>query len=181
MDADGLLADPIDRYDAPAQAGRPGIYAAQTSLGAQWLGTPGTYYWQATYADDDDGDIYASAVRTLKVVAAPPPAPPAPPIAVAPPTPAAPAPAVTPRPPDAATVRLAVRRAIHHATHMLARGLVYRCAGATCRPSWHDFRNRYRGTLQLTFGPSAITAAFTGTRAPRGHGRARTVTWRTTV
>ena len=39
---DGLLAAPIDGYTAPAQALHPGIYAALTSLGARWLGTPGT-------------------------------------------------------------------------------------------------------------------------------------------
>jgi hypothetical protein len=64
---------------------------------------------------------------------------------------------------------------------MLPQRLVYRCRGVTCRPSWRDFRNRYRGTLQLTFGPAAVTARFAGTRVPRRHGRARAVSWTTTV
>jgi hypothetical protein len=101
------------------------------------------------------------------------------------PPPVAPLPVAAPRAPDAATVRIAVRRAIHAATHMVPHGLVYRCtrtpAAATCRPSWHDVRFRYRGTLQLSFAASPITARFTGTRAPRHHGRARVVTWTTSV
>jgi len=176
-DANGLLAAPSGSYVAPAQAGHPGIYAATVTLG-----TPGTYYWQASYADDD-GDTYASPVRTLKVIAPPPPDVPQPVIPFLPPR--APPAVATPRPPDAATVRIAVRRAIHRATHMVGRRIVYRCArtpaAATCRPSWRDFRFRYRGTLQLTFGPRAITATFRGTRVPRGHGHARAVTWTTSL
>jgi hypothetical protein len=174
-DADGLLATPI-RYKAPAQLGHPGIYVAPASFG-----TPGTYYWQASYIDDD-GDTYASQVRTLTIAPQPPPDVPAPQVPV-PPVPATPLPAVTPRPPDAGSVRIAVRRAIHAATHMVARGLVYRCtpapAAATCQPSWRDVRFRYRGTLQLAFGTSPITARFTGTRTPRKHGHSRVVTWAT--
>jgi hypothetical protein len=180
LDADGLLAAPIDRYTAPAQAGHPGIYEALIRPGAVWMGTPGTYYWQAAYTDDD-GDTYASPARALTVLAAPAPDTPAPPAAAAPP--AAPLPAAVPRPPDAATVRTAVRRAIHAATHVIPRGLVYRCvpapAAATCRPSWRGPRARYRGTLRLAFGASAVTAAFAGTRIR--HGRARAVTWTTSI
>jgi hypothetical protein len=175
---DDLLAHPIARYTAPAQPGHPGIYAASPGLG-----TPGTYYWQATYADDED-DVYASEVRTLTIVAPPPPDVPQPVIPYLP-APAAPLPAVTPRPPGAGTVRIAVRRAIHAATHMVGRKIVYRCsrtpAAAICRPSWRDLRHRYRGTLRLTFGASAITATFRGTRVPLRHGRARVVTWATTL
>jgi hypothetical protein len=182
---DGLLAAPIDRYAAPAQPQHPGIYAAQTSLGARWLGTPGTYYWQASYADEDEGEIYASPVRAVSVIAQPPPDAPTAPAAVVPAPRAAPAPLAAPRPPAPGSVRIAVRRAIAAATHMSPRGLVYRCAdapaAASCRPSWRDVRNRYRGTLQLAFGASAITATFTGTRVPRGHGRAHAVTWATSL
>jgi hypothetical protein len=171
---EGLLANPTDWYVARAQPDHPGIYLAPVGLGA-----PGTYYWQASYADDD-GDTYVSLVRTLDVVAPPPPDAPA---AIAPeaPPPAAVLPAATPRPPDPATVRIAVRRAIHAATHMLPRGLMYRCAATTCRPSWHDFRFRYRGTLALSFGAGPITVMFRGTREPLGHGRARAVTWTTAL
>jgi hypothetical protein len=176
-DTGGLLAGPADRYIAPARPDRPGIYAAPIGLGG-----PGTYYWQASYAEGDD--VYASPVRTLTVIAQPSPDTPAPPVAPAPPTPAPPL-VATPRPPAGATVRIAVRRAIHAATHMLARKLVYRCAtapaAATCHPSWRDVRFRYRGTLELTFGASPITAAFRGTREPRGHGHARGVIWATSL
>ncbi len=176
-DPDGVLAASIDRYIAPAQPDHPGIYAAPAALG-----TPGTYYWQASY-EDDDGDTYALPVRTLTILAAPPPDPPTQPVLVTPP--AARLPVAAPRPPDGGTVRIAVRRAIHAATHMVPRGLTYRCVtspgAATCRPSWHDVRFRYRGTLRLAFGASPITARFTGTRAPRRHGRARVVTWTTSL
>jgi hypothetical protein len=173
---DGLLADPVARYTAPAELGHPGIYAARISLAA-----PGTYYWQATYADEDEeDDVYASDVRAVTVMPQPPPETPTTPVTVSP-APAAPLPVATPRPPDAATVRIAIRRAIHAATHMLPQRLVYRCRDVTCRPSWRDFRNRYRGTLELTFGPAAVTARFAGTRVPRRHGRARAVSWTTTV
>jgi hypothetical protein len=183
-DADGLLAAPIDGYAAPAQPEHVGIYAATTSLGAEWLGTPGTYYWQASYVDDEDGDTYASPVRSLQVIPPPPPDVPQPLIPIGPP-PARPLPAATPRPPDPRTVRTAVRRAIHAATHRVAHKLVYRCvrapAAATCRPSWRDVRNRYRGTLRLAFGANPITATFRGKRVPRRHGHARAVTWATTL
>src|SRR5205807_2074969 len=52
-DANGLLRTPIDHYVAPAQPDHLAIYAAQTRLDATWLGAPGTYYWQASYVDDD--------------------------------------------------------------------------------------------------------------------------------
>jgi hypothetical protein len=176
-DGHGLLATPIASFAAPAQPRRPGTYLAPATLG-----TPGTYYWQASYSDDD-GDTYGSAVRTLTILAPPPPDPPTQPVLVPPPV--APLPVAAPRPPDTSTVRIAVRRAIHNATHMVPRGVVYRCvrtpAAATCRPSWHDVRARYRGTLQLSFRASPITAAFTGTRTARGHRRGRAVIWTTSL
>jgi hypothetical protein len=178
------LAAPIDTYVAAQDPVHPGIYTARTSLGASWLGTPATYYWQTYYVDDDDGDTYASAVRAVKVIAQPPPDAPAPPVTAAPAPVARPS-ATAPRPPDEGTVRIAVRRAIHAATRMVPRRLVPHCtrapAAATCRPSWRDVRARYRGTLHLTFGASAITATFRGIRAPRRHGHARAVTWATSL
>jgi hypothetical protein len=182
-DAHGILTNPIDRYEAPAQPLHPGIYAAPTSLGARWLGTAGTYYWQASYVDDDDGDLYISPVRALTIVAQPPSDPPVAPTLPAPARLPAVLPVATPRPPSPGTVRIALRRAIAAATHRSPRGIVYRCtrapAAATCRPSWRDVRFRYRGTLSLTFGTSAITATFRGTRVPRKPGKVRAVTWAT--
>jgi hypothetical protein len=182
---DGLLAHPISSYPAPAQPDRLGIYTARTSVGDRWLGTPGTYYWQASYIDVDEGDTYAGPVRTLTIIARPPPEAPPPPVAPALPPPPPSVIAATPRPPDVGTVRTVVRRAIHSVTHMVPRNLVYRCtrmpAAATCRPSWRDFRARYRGTLHVRFETGAITATFSGKRTPFGHRRARAVTWTTVL
>src|SRR3954471_9007356 len=178
--ADGLLANAIDRYDAPAQPDHPGIYAATTSLGARWRGTPGTYYWQATYVEDDEDEAYASSVRAFTVIAQPPPDVAAPPAVILPPPPTAILPAPSPRPPDASTARAIVPRATAPATHRVARGLVYRCAGAICRPSWRDARFRYRGTLTIAIGANGITASFTGKRTSSGR-TARAVAWSTPV
>jgi hypothetical protein len=166
--SEGLLtpANVIDRYAAPARPDVPSIFTARTALDSRWLGTPGTYHWQASFTTGD-GDVYAGPVRSLTVVPAPPPDPPQAPAAVAPfvaPPPAAPA-----RPPLAAsTARIVVRRAIAAGTHRVARGLVYRCVTApgagTCRPSWRAGRYRYRGTLRITSGAGGISATFEGTR-----------------
>lgn len=160
---DAALTDVVARYEAEPLEGHPTIY----SVSASGLST-GTYYWQASYGDD------VFPVRALTVVPAPPPDPPSSPVVVAPYVPPPP-PAVAPRPPDPATARAIVRRAIAAATHRVARGLVYRCAGATCRPSWRDTRFRYRGTLTITTGVDGIRAAFTGTRS------GRRVTWSVAV
>lgn len=160
---DAALTDVVARYEAEPLAAFPTIY----SVNASGL-TPGTYYWQASYGDD----VYP--VRSLNVVLAPPPDPPSPLVVVAPYV-APPAPPVAPRPPDPGTARAIVRRAIAAATHRLARGLIYRCAGATCRPSWRDTRYRYRGTLTITTGVSGIRASFTGTRS------GRRITWSVAV
>jgi hypothetical protein len=167
---DAALTDVVARYEAEPLPTFPTIYSVSAS---GWTATPGTYYWQASYGDD------VFPVRALNVVLAPPPDPPAAPVVVAPYV-AQPPPAVTPRPPDAATARAIVRRAIAAATHRLARGLIYRCAGSICRPSWRDTRFRYRGTLEITTGVTGIHASFTGKRS--GGGRpARPVTWSTAV
>ena len=167
---DAALTDVVARHEAEPLAGFPTIYSASAG---SWAATPGTYYWQASFGDE------TFPVRTLTVVPPPPADPPTGPAVTAPYV-APPPPAVTPRPPDASTAREIVRRAIAAATHRLARGLIYRCAGATCRPSWRDARFRYRGTLTITTGASEIRASFTGKRS--GGGRAaRTVAWSTAV
>ena len=168
---DAALTDVVARYEAEPLAAFPTIYSVNAS---GWTETPGTYYWQASYGDA------VFPVRQLTVVPAPPPDPPSAPVVTAPYVAPAPSATVTPRPPDASTARAIVLRAIAAATHRLARGLVYRCAGATCRPSWRDTRFRYRGTLTIATGVSGITASFSGKRS--GGGRpARTVTWSTAV
>jgi hypothetical protein len=160
---DAALTDVVARYEAEPLAAFPTIY----SVNAASL-TPGTYYWQASYGDD------VFPVRSLIVVPAPPPDPPAAPVVVAPYVAPA-APQAAPRPPDAATARAIVRRAIAAATHRIARSLVYRCAGTTCRPSWRDTRYRYRGTLTIATGVDGIRASFMGTRS------GRRVTWSVAV
>jgi hypothetical protein len=162
---DAALTDVVARYEAEPLPTFPTIYSVSAS---GWTATTGTYYWQASYGDE----VYP--VRALTVVPAPPVDPPSPPVVVAPYVPPPP-PAVTPRPPDAATARAIVRRAIAAATHRLARGLVYRCAGSICRPSWHDTRFRYRGTITIATGVNGIRASFAGTRS------GRRVTWSVAV
>jgi hypothetical protein len=170
---DSALTDVVARYEAEPLDGFPTVYSATPSPDEPWAATPGTYYWQASYGDE----VYP--VRSLIVVPAPPPDPPVSPVLVAPYIATPPA-AVAPRPPDASTAREIVRRAIAAATHRVARGVIYRCAGATCRPSWRDTRFRYRGTLTITTGVNGIRASFSGKRT--GGGRAaRTVAWSTAV
>jgi hypothetical protein len=170
---DAFLTDVVARYEAEPLPGFPTVFSATPSPEEAWVATPGTYYWQASH----DDEVYE--VRSLIVIPAPPVDPPSPPVVVQPYV-APPPPAVAPRPPDPATARAIVRRAIAAATHRVARGLIYRCAGTTCRPSWRDARFRYRGTLQIATGMGGITAAFTGKRT--GGGRAaRSVAWSTPV
>jgi hypothetical protein len=187
-DPDGTLADAtvIERYEARPIAGHRDILTARTRVESRWLATPGTYYWQATYEEYDDGEeeLYASPIRSLTIFPAPPPDPPqarsVPPPAgtTAPATPDA-GPAVLP----GRTARIIVRRAILAATHRGHRRLTYRCtttpAAATCRPSWRDARYRYTGTMQIATGGGGVTAAFDGTRAARSCTRrcARPVSW----
>ena len=175
LDPDGTLADAdrIDAYVALPLAAHPEIFTVKTNLTAEWVATPGTYYWQAHY--DEDGELYVSEVHRLTIT----PRPAADPPTVPAPTPALPAPVVAtslvpaPAPLPARTVRTWVRRAIDRATHRTPSGLVYRCrsssagGAATCRPSWHDARFAYRGTLRISAGRATTQVAFTGTRAAR--------------
>jgi hypothetical protein len=189
-EADGTLAQAgvIDRYEARAIDGYEGIFSARTRTDARWLATPGTYYWQATYEEYEDGEeeLYGSTVHALSIFPAPPPDPPQTFTLTAPPVPATPAaPVIVPQPLAATTARKIVRRAILAGTHRSFRGLTYRCTTApgvaTCRPSWRDHRYRYRGRLKISTGLAGISAAFTGTRAARSckHGCARAYRWTT--
>jgi hypothetical protein len=191
-DPDGTLADAtvIERYDARPIAGHPQIFTARTRVEARWVASPGTYYWQATYVEDEDGEeeLYASPVRSLSIFAAPPPDPPqarsGPPPVV---TPVPSEPVAAPPPLAARTARVIVRRAILAATHRGHRGLTYACttapAAATCRPAWRDGRYRYGGTMHIESGADGISVAFAGTRARGSCERrcARSVSWTTTL
>jgi hypothetical protein len=186
-DDDGTLDDAnvIDRYEAPLKPGYDDIFAARTSPDRQWVATPGTYYWQAFY-EEDDGTVGAQDVRSLTIVPAPPPDPPQQPVAPAPYI-ASPPPAPPPQPLGPALARAIVRRTITSWTRRLAHGLAYRCAtvpgAATCRPSWYDARHRYRGTLKIASGVHGIVATFSGTRTVRSCARrcTRRVSWATAM
>src|SRR4051812_31942726 len=99
--SDSTLTDVVARYEAEPLDGFPTIYSATPSADDPWTATPGTYYWQAGYGDED------YPVRSLIVVPAPPPDPPVPPAAVAPSV-APPPPAVPARAPDGTQARATV-------------------------------------------------------------------------
>src|SRR3954453_15973065 len=92
LDPDGTLADAnrVDAYVAPLDSRVTGeVFTAPTSLDAQWLGTLGTYYWQAH--GTDWGTFYATPVQSIPITERPPaaqtPPPPRPPPAPPPPAP----------------------------------------------------------------------------------------------
>jgi hypothetical protein len=191
LDADGTLADAgrIDGYVAAPRAAAPEVFSARTSVAAQWLSIPATYYWQAHY--DEDGEVYATPVQRLTITPRPAPDPPAvpapPPLPLLqPPTVAAPA--TVPAPLAATTMRTIVRRAIIRVTGRAPHGLLYRCVSVTagaakCRPSWRDARYVYRGTLEIRSGLVGAGVTFTGTRTARSCVRrcARAFEWSTSL
>jgi hypothetical protein len=191
-DPDGTLADAtvIDRYEARPIAGHRVILTARTRTDARWLATPGTYYWQASYEEDENGEeeLYASPIRSLTIFPAPPPDPPQARSVPPPVETVVPSPPASGQPPLAArTARIVVRRAILAATHRGHKRLAYRCttapAAATCRPSWRDARYRYAGTIHIATAAHGITATFSGTRVERSCERrcARHVRWTATL
>lgn len=186
-DPDGTLADAdrIDQLVATPRPGFSGVFSVRTDLGTRWLGTPGTYYWQAysTRSNPEAGCdpcVYASPAQSLEItarLAADPPSPDAQP----------PAPVVAPSgqtlvgapsyptaaPLTLAAARRAVRATIRLRTGRRPRGLDPGCTLATtydarCRTVWHDARYRYRGTMFVWSDAGGTRASFTGTRARRG-------------
>src|SRR3954470_9574828 len=77
LDPDGTLADAnrVDAYVAPLDPRVTGeVFTAPTSLDARWLGTLGTYYWQAHRTDW--GTFYATPVQSITITERPPADPP---------------------------------------------------------------------------------------------------------
>ena len=69
-DPDGTLPDAavVDRLVATPRAGFTGIFSARPDVGAQWAGTPGTYWWQAYFRRTDpaggcDPCVYATPLQ----------------------------------------------------------------------------------------------------------------------
>ena len=182
-DPDGTLPDAavVDRLVATPRAGFTGIFSARPDVGAQWAGTPGTYWWQAYFRRTDpaggcDPCVYASPLHRL-VLGPPQPA------AAAPggsrrPGPVPPGGAAGPSYLDVAPLtragaRRAVRVAVRRRTGVRARRLRARCTlatpyDATCRSAWRDAGFRYRGTMFVWSGAAGKGASFSGTRTVRG-------------
>ena len=186
-DPDGTLPDAavVERLTATPRAGFTGIFSARVDVGAQWAGTPGTYWWQATFRRTDpaagcDPCVYGTPVHRL---------------VLGPPEPAAASPGASPRPGSApaaggggasyldvapltrGAARRAARATIRRRIGERPRRLRTRCAfptpfDATCRSAWRDQSFRYRGRMFVWSGAGGIGASFTGTRTLRGCHRA---------
>ncbi len=144
----------------------PGVYDGST--GAQWLQTPGTYYWlaQTIHKCTDIYDVpRVSPVRAIVVN-------------VAPPAPGADIYAEIPEDSEILSIALAkseIPRIILKRTKRIARGLKRRCsrrgAGSIlvvfCTVSWNDKKKyRYNGSMRLTGNDDgSIAMRFDGRRA----------------
>src|SRR4051795_1706503 len=79
-DPDGTLAaaDTIDHYSAALRAGLPDdIFFARSNVDAKWLSEPGTYYWQAYYAEPGEPPE-TTPLQHFRIVPRRAPAPPDP-------------------------------------------------------------------------------------------------------
>ena len=185
-DTDGTLADAarIDRLVATPRAGFGGVFSVRTSVDARWVGTPGTYWWQAYATRTDpaagcDPCVYASPVQRLVLTPRRPGDAADTPADFAP---SGPGPAAGPSYPGVAPLtraaaRAAVRAAVRRRTGERPRRLRTRCAfptpyDATCRSTWRDLSFRYRGTAFVWSGEGGTGASFSGTRSVRGCRRA---------
>ena len=183
-DPDGTLADAarVDRLVAtPARRLHGDLLGARPDVGAQWAGTPGTYWWQAYSRRIDpasgcDPCVYASPLHRLVLgppqpAAATPGGSPAP--GLVPPGGAAGPSYLEVAPLTRAGARRAVRAAVRRRTGVRARRLRARCTfptpyDATCRSAWRDDGFRYRGTMFVWSGAAGNGASFSGTRTVRG-------------
>ena len=78
VDPDGTLADAnrVDAYVAPLDPRvTEEVFSVRTSLDAQWLGTLGTYYWQA-HRIESGAVVYTTPVQRILITERPPPDPP---------------------------------------------------------------------------------------------------------
>ena len=146
----------------------PGVYEGQT--GAQWLSTPGTYYWMASAVAKctDQFDVARnSPVRSIVITAAPPP----------------PGSDQVPEvPEDSAILTIAQGKAeipglILKKTKKVARGLKRKCSRrgegsilvVACTVAWHDNKKfNYNGAMRLALNDDGtLTARFDGRRATK--------------
>jgi len=186
---DGTLLDAnvIADYIAPLRPPFDDVFEVRTNVADRWVTTLGTYFWQAYYAEDADGELYATPVQRLVVKPRPLPDPSEYPTEQLPATRATlpPMPKVVTVPPETITAvppeltapsaRWAVRRAIVRRTRHAPRQLHARCTRVTryvaaCRPAWRDARHRYTATVQVISrmsGPRATFLSFARTRLSR--------------
>lgn len=176
---DGTLLDAnvIAGYVAPLRPPFDDVFEVRTDVADRWVATIGTYYWQAHYVHEDDGEPYATPVQRLVVKPRPLPdlfdyqteqlpatratLPPTPKVVTSPPV------KTSAVPPEltATSARWAMRRAIVHRTRHAPRRLRARCTRVTryvaaCRPTWRDARHRYTAAVQVTSRMSGPRAAF---------------------
>jgi hypothetical protein len=186
---DGTLLDAnvIAEYVAPLRPPFDDVFEVRTDVADRWVATVGTYYWQAYYVDEADGEAYTTPVQRLVVKPRPLPDPSEYPTEQLPATRSTlpPTAKVVAPPPErviagppgltAISVRWALRRAIVHRTRHDPRRLRARCTRVTryvaaCRPTWRDDRHRYAATVQVTSrlrGPRAAFVSLDRTRLDR--------------
>jgi hypothetical protein len=183
-DPDGTLADAgrVDAYVAPLDPRvTEEVFTAHTDVGAAWLATLGTYYWQA-YRREAGAVVYATPVQRIVIVERPPPdAPSELPLTHTPPTQAA-TPTVS-YPEARIAVKLSrrsaariLRRVVRTQSGRRPRALVSRCTLPTpylaeCRLTWRDARHRYRVSARLTSTAGGMLAELDGTRIRRACAR----------
>jgi len=181
-DPDGTLADAkrVDHYVAPVDPRVPAgeVFTARTDVGAQWLSTLGTYYWQAYY-HADDGTVWATKVQSIVITERPPADPPSdPPLErtspaqVSSPAPAAQVVASTAKQLSRSSARAILRRAIREQAGRSPQRLASSCSLPTphvarCNLTWRDARYRYRAKATLTSTTGGMLARFDGTRTRR--------------
>jgi hypothetical protein len=181
-DPDETLADAnrVDAYVAPLDPRvTEDVFSARTRLDAQWLGTVGTYYWQAYRIDS--GYTYATPIQRIFITERPPPDPPSdPPLERSLPTqpvssgvsggPAVVAP--TAKRLSRTSARAILSRAIRTQAGRRPQKLTSSCTLPTpflakCSLTWRDARYRYKVKARLTSSTGGMLAKLDGTRTRR--------------
>jgi hypothetical protein len=182
-DPDGTLANAnlVDAYAAPLDPRvTEEVFSARTSLDAQWLGTIGTYYWQA-YRIESGAVVYATPIQRIFITERPPPDPPSdPPLERSLPTQLV-SPGQTAGPTVVAptakrlsrtSARAILSRAIRTQAGRSPQKLTSSCAlptpfVANCSLTWRDARYRYTAKASLTSSTGGMLAKLDGTRTKR--------------
>jgi hypothetical protein len=181
-DPDGTLADAnrVDAYVAPLDPRvTEEVFSARTSLDAQWLGTLGTYYWQA-YRIESGAVVYATPIQRIFITERPPPDPPSdPPLERSPPTqpisPGGSAGPVVVTPTAKRLSRTSARTILSRAIRTQSgspQKLTSSCSLPTpylarCDLTWRDARYGYKVKAKLTSSTGGILAKLDGTRTRR--------------